>query len=57
MNHVIRIGAGLALAVGLAASAAAADLKVGLVTALSGPTSSIGIPYGKGMQAALAYKP
>ncbi len=57
MKHLVRIGAGVALAAGLAASAAAADLKVGLVTALSGPTSSIGIPYSKGMQAALAYKP
>jgi len=57
MKQVLRIAAGVALAAGLAASAAAADLKVGLVTALSGPTSSIGIPYSKGMQAALAYKP
>jgi branched-chain amino acid transport system substrate-binding protein len=57
MKHLVRIGTGVALAAGLAASAAAADLKVGLVTALSGPTSSIGIPYSKGMQAALAYKP
>ena len=57
MTHLVRTVAGVALAVGLAASAAAADFKVGLVTALSGPTSSIGIPYSKGMQAALAYKP
>lgn len=34
----------------------AADLKVGLSTSLSGPAASIGIPYAKGMQAALAYK-
>jgi branched-chain amino acid transport system substrate-binding protein len=34
----------------------AADLKVGLSVALSGPNSSLGIPYAKGMQAALAYK-
>ena len=39
-----------------ALSAAAADLKVGLSTSLSGPAASIGIPYAKGMQAALAYK-
>src|SRR3954453_18701262 len=38
------------------ASASAADLKVGLSVALSGPNSSLGIPYAKGMQAALAYK-
>ena len=35
----------------------AADLKVGLSVSLSGPNSSLGIPYAKGMQAALAYKP
>ena len=57
MNPFTRLAAGLALAAGVAASASAADLKVGLVTALSGPTSSIGIPYSKGMQAALAYQP
>ncbi|WP_280156571.1 ABC transporter substrate-binding protein [Piscinibacter sp. XHJ-5] len=41
----------------IAAGAAAADLKVGLSVSLSGPNSSLGIPYAKGMQAALAYKP
>ncbi|QNK72884.1 ABC transporter substrate-binding protein [Variovorax sp. PAMC28562] len=45
-----------ALAIGFAMTALAADLKVGLSTSLSGPNSSIGIPYAKGMQAALAYK-
>ena len=39
------------------ASAFAADLKVGLSVSLSGPNSSLGVPYAKGMQAALAYKP
>jgi branched-chain amino acid transport system substrate-binding protein len=37
-------------------SAAAADLKVGFITSLSGPVSSLGIPYAKGMQAAAAYR-
>jgi branched-chain amino acid transport system substrate-binding protein len=54
MKYALRI-AGLALAAG--ATASAADLKVGLITALSGPTSSIGLPYDKGTKAALAYKP
>jgi branched-chain amino acid transport system substrate-binding protein len=45
-----------AVAFGCAASAAAADLKVGVNVALSGPNSSLGIPYSKGMQAARAYK-
>ncbi|HWT18365.1 MAG TPA: ABC transporter substrate-binding protein, partial [Variovorax sp.] len=39
------------------ASVLAADLKVGLSVSLSGPNSSLGVPYAKGMQAALAYKP
>ena len=39
-----------------AASSWAADLKVGFITSLSGPVSSLGIPYEKGMRAALAYK-
>src|SRR5215211_1941140 len=43
--------------VALAGSAPAADLKVGLSVSLSGPNSSIGVPYAKGMQAALAHMP
>jgi branched-chain amino acid transport system substrate-binding protein len=45
-----------ALAAGFAMSAWATDLKVGLSVSLSGPNSSLGVPYAKGMQAALAYK-
>lgn len=49
--------AGLAAAFSLsAAGALAADLKVGFITSLSGPVSSLGIPYDKGMNAALAYQ-
>ena len=36
--------------------ALAADLKVGFITSLSGPVSSLGIPYEKGIKAAVAYK-
>ena len=57
MNKLIRSAALAACAVALATSALAADLKVGLSVSLSGPNSSLGIPYAKGMQAALAYKP
>ena len=47
----------LALAAGvLAAPAARADVIIGFVTSLSGPGSSIGIPYGKGINAAYEYK-
>jgi branched-chain amino acid transport system substrate-binding protein len=56
MKHLPRLFAAAALVVSTT-FAVAADLKVGLVTSLSGPTSSIGIPYGKGMQAALAFRP
>jgi branched-chain amino acid transport system substrate-binding protein len=46
-----------AIGIGGAAGALAADLKVGLSVSLSGPNSSLGVPYAKGMQAALAYMP
>jgi branched-chain amino acid transport system substrate-binding protein len=39
----------------IAASAAYADIKVGFITSLSGNASSIGIPYARGIAAALAY--
>lgn len=48
------LAAALLSAFGLAASAA--DLKVGLSVSLSGPNSSLGIPYQKGMLAAQSYK-
>jgi branched-chain amino acid transport system substrate-binding protein len=51
--HVLSAAAALTFAAG----ALAADLKVGLSVSLSGPNSSLGVPYAKGMQAAVAYKP
>ena len=50
--------AGLAMGIGAlnATTALAADIKVGFITSLSGPVSSLGIPYDKGMKAAYAYK-
>ena len=45
------------LCMGFAPTATAADLKVGLVTSLSGPASSLGIAYAKGARTALAYRP
>lgn len=56
-KKLIRYAAVAVGAATLAAGALAADLKVGLSVSLSGPNSSLGIPYAKGMQAALAYKP
>lgn len=57
MNILLRCIAAIAITSGFAATAAATDLKVGLITSVSGPGSSIGIPYAKGVQAALAFKP
>ncbi|MBO9515163.1 MAG: ABC transporter substrate-binding protein [Variovorax sp.] len=57
MQTLTRTALSAALAVGLAATASAADFKVGLSVSLSGPNSSLGVPYVKGMQAAQAYKP
>lgn len=34
----------------------AADLKLGFITSLSGPSSSLGIPYSKGLQAGVTYR-
>jgi len=36
---------------------AAADLKLGFITSLSGSSSSLGIPYEKGLKAGMAYRP
>lgn len=43
--------------VAIGAQAAAADLKVGFITSLSGPISALGVPYQKGAQAAIAFRP
>lgn len=57
MQTLTRTALAAALGAGLAMTAFSADLKVGLSVSLSGPNSSLGVPYAKGMQAALAYKP
>ena len=43
-------------AVSASLTALAADYKVGFISSLSGPVSSLGIPYQKGIQAAVAFK-
>src|SRR5262245_35778600 len=40
----------------LVASSATAEIKVGFVTALSGNGASIGIPYSKGIKAAVQHR-
>jgi branched-chain amino acid transport system substrate-binding protein len=60
MKALSRRAFGATLALGLmagASAASAADLKVGLSVSLSGPNASLGVPYAKGMQAAVAYRP
>jgi len=57
MNRLVDCALGAAAALALTTGALAADLKVGLSVSLSGPNSSLGIPYAKGMQAAVAYRP
>jgi len=57
MKALVRLAIGAAVAIAFTAAATAADLKVGLSVSLSGPNSSLGVPYAKGMQAAIAFRP
>jgi branched-chain amino acid transport system substrate-binding protein len=54
MNNFLRLFGALAFAV--AVPAQAADINVGLITSMTGPGASIGIPYAKGTAAGVAYK-
>jgi branched-chain amino acid transport system substrate-binding protein len=54
-NRLYLLG-GVMIASLLAAPAMAADITVGLVTSMTGPSASIGIPYAKGVAAGVAYK-
>lgn len=47
--------AGAAALAALVSAAEAADIKIGFVTSLSGPVSSIGIPYDHGIKAGFAH--
>lgn len=57
MTHLFPRLATAVLAACMVAGAAAADLKVGVISSLSGPVSALGIPYEKGIRAALAQQP
>lgn len=57
MRSLSRFMLGATAALAFAASAVAQDLKVGLSVSLSGPNSSLGIPYANGMKAAVAMRP
>ena len=56
MRLCLRTGLALGLGAVAVAQAFAADIKVGFITSLSGPVSSLGIPYDKGIKAGAAYK-
>jgi len=56
MNKLLHIAASVAIAWLLVLPARAADITVGLITSMTGPNASIGIPYAKGTAAGVAYK-
>jgi branched-chain amino acid transport system substrate-binding protein len=53
LNHA----AAALLGTGLALNVMAANLKIGFISSMSGPVSALGIPYAKGIQAAIAAQP
>jgi branched-chain amino acid transport system substrate-binding protein len=56
MNNFLRIVGSVAIAATISLPAKAADITVGLITSMTGPGASIGIPYSKGTAAGVAYK-
>jgi len=56
VNRFLRGAAGMAIVSLLALPAAAADISLGLITSMTGPGASIGIPYSKGTAAGEVYK-
>src|SRR5580704_14106733 len=54
--HSLRFAAVAAIASVIAFPAMAADITVGLITSMTGPGASIGIPYSKGLAAGVVYK-
>jgi len=56
MNKLLHIAASVAIAWLLVLPARASDITVGLITSMTGPNASIGIPYAKGTAAGVAYK-
>jgi branched-chain amino acid transport system substrate-binding protein len=57
MNTLFRFACSAAFCLGVVSSATAGDLKIGFISSMSGPVSGLGIPYAKGIQAALAQRP
>jgi branched-chain amino acid transport system substrate-binding protein len=57
MKTIMWCAAAAVATASLSFGALAADLKVGVITSLSGPVAALGVPYQKGIQAAQAYMP
>ena len=57
IENMTRTAVVLGIAMGLSAAAMAADLRIGFISSLSGPVSALGIPYEKGIRAAIAESP
>jgi branched-chain amino acid transport system substrate-binding protein len=55
VSNLLRLASAAAIASLIALPASAADITVGLVTSMTGPGASIGIPYAKGVAAGLVY--
>jgi branched-chain amino acid transport system substrate-binding protein len=56
VNSFFRLGAAVVFAAAITLPARAADITVGLVTSMTGPGASIGIPYAKGTDAGVTFK-
>ena len=56
MNKFLRSVGGVMIASLLALPAGAAEIRVGLITSMTGPGASIGIPYSKGTAAGEVYR-
>ena len=56
MNRLLGIVGPAVIVAAMGLPANAADITVGLVTSMTGPSASIGIPYAKGAAAGVAYK-
>ncbi|MGA8653480.1 MAG: ABC transporter substrate-binding protein [Xanthobacteraceae bacterium] len=56
MHNLVRLAAAAAIASVVALPAKAADITVGLITSMTGPGASIGIPYAKGAAAGVVYR-
>jgi branched-chain amino acid transport system substrate-binding protein len=56
VNKIVRLAGAAAIASAMVLPAKAADITVGLVTSMTGPGASIGIPYAKGAAAGVLYK-